>query len=132
DLAAALQRQKSGSGALSALPYDLRITAKTPVYVAGLAGIVLALWRYPLRSVIPFILFCAGVFTFVATGLAGLSVIVRYLLVPVVMMSVFAAFAIAGFTMLPHRSGWRRLWSAGAGVAVALAIVWTAFHAPSF
>jgi hypothetical protein len=132
DLAAALQRQKSGSGVLSALPYDLRITAKTPVYVAGLAGTVMALWRYPLRSVIPFVLFLTGVFTFVATGLAGFSVIVRYLLVPVMMMSVFAAFAIGGFTMLPRGNTWRRIWAAGAGVAVGLAIVWTAFHAPSF
>ena len=32
---------------------------------------------------IPLLLFLAGAFTFVATGLAGLSVIVRYLLVPV-------------------------------------------------
>jgi hypothetical protein len=132
DLAAALERQKSGSGVLSALPYDLRITAKTPVYVGGLIGMALALWRYPLRSLVPFILFCAGVFTFVATGLAGLSVIVRYLLVPVVMMSLFAAFAVGGFTLLPHGAFMRRVWAAGAGLAVALAIVWTAFHAPSF
>jgi hypothetical protein len=132
DLAAALQRQKSGSGVLSALPYDLRITAKTPVYVAGLIGMALALWRYPMRSLIPFILFCAGVFTFVATGLVGLSVIVRYLLVPVLMMSLFAAVAVGGFTLLRRGSGGRRVWAAGAGLAVALAIVWTAFHAPSF
>jgi hypothetical protein len=132
DLAAALQRQKSGSGVLSALPYDLRITAKTPVYIAGLIGMVLAVWRYPLRSLIPLTLFCAGVFTFLATGLAGLSVIVRYLLVPVVMMSLFAAVAVGGFTLLPRGSGGRRVWAAGAGLAVALAIVWTAFHGPSF
>jgi hypothetical protein len=132
DLAAALQRQKSGSGVVSALPYDLRITAKTPVYVAGLIGMALAVWRYPLRSLIPFTLFCAGVFTFLATGLAGLSVIVRYLLVPVVMMSLFAAVAVGGFTLLPRGSGGRRVWAAGAGLAVVLAIVWTAFHPPSF
>ena len=98
------ERTKSGSGVLAALPSDLRITVKTPVFFAGLAGIVIALWRYPARSVIPFVLFCAGTFTFVATGLVGLSVIVRYLLVPGVMMSLFAAVAVGGFTMLPRGS----------------------------
>jgi hypothetical protein len=34
--------------------------------------------------------------------------------------------------MLPRGNTWRRIWAAGAGVAVGLAIVWTAFHAPSF
>ena len=64
DLAAELQRSKSGSGVLSALPSDLRITVKTPVFVVGLVGIAIAIWRYPVRSLIPFVLFCAGTFTF--------------------------------------------------------------------
>jgi hypothetical protein len=132
DLAAELQRTKSGSGVLSALPSNLEINVKTPVFFAGLAGMAIGIWRYPTRSVIPLLLFLAGSFTFVATGLAGLSVIVRYLLIPGVMMSLFAALAVGGFTMLPHGSRGRRAWAAGAGLAVALALVWTAFHAPSF
>jgi hypothetical protein len=132
DLAAALQRQKSGSGALSALPADLQDFAKPPVFVAGLIGMALAVWRYPVRSLIPCILFFAGVFTFVATGLAGLSVIVRYLLVPVVMLTLFAAVAVGGFTMLRPGSTWRRSWSLAAGLAVALGLVWTGLHPPSF
>ena len=113
DLAAELQRSKSGSGVLSALPSDLRITVKTPVFVVGLVGIAIAIWRYPVRSLIPFVLFCAGTFTFLATGLAGLSVIVRYLLVPGVMMSLFAGLALGGFTTLPQGSRGRRLWAPG-------------------
>jgi hypothetical protein len=132
DLAAALQRQTGGSGALSALPSDLQDFAKPPVFFAGLVGMALALWRYPVRSVIPFLLFCAGVFTFLATGLAGLSVIVRYLLVPVVMLSLFAAVAVGGFTMMRPGSVQRRVWALGAGAAVALGLVWTALHPPSF
>jgi hypothetical protein len=132
DLASELQRTKSGSGVLSALPSNLRITVKTPVFFAGLIGIAIALWRYPVRSVIPFALFFTGTFTFVATGLAGLSVIVRYLLVPGVMMTLFAAVALGGFTMLPRGSGGRRAWAAGAALAVVLGLVWTAFHPPSF
>ncbi len=132
DLAAALERQKTGSGVLAALPEDLRITVKTPVFFTGLIGIVIAVWRYPVRSLIPFVLFCAGTLTFVATGLAGLSVIVRYLLVPGVMMSLFAAVALGGFTMMPHGTRRRRVWATGAGLAVVLGLVWTAFHPPSF
>jgi hypothetical protein len=132
DLAAELERQKSGSGVISTLPGYLRGTVKTPVFVAGLAGLAVAAWRYPLRSVIPIILFFTGTFTFVATGIVGLSVIVRYLLVPSVMMSLFAAVALGGFTMLPHGSRGRRLWAIGAGVAVVLGLAYTSVNPPSF
>ena len=53
DLAEELRRQKSGSVVLEALPQFLRATVKTPVYFAGLAGVVIALWKFPLRFVIP-------------------------------------------------------------------------------
>ena len=83
DLAAELERQKSGSDVITTLPGYLRGTVKTPVFFAGPD-------RPRDRASGDFrcgrdtaVLFCAGVFTFVATGLAGLSVIVRYLLVPV-------------------------------------------------
>jgi hypothetical protein len=117
---------------LSELPSDLKITVKTPVFFTGLVGIAVAIWRYPTRSVIPLVLFCAGTFTFVATGLAGLSVIVRYLLVPGVMMTLFAAVALGGFTMLQPGSRPRRAWAIAASAAVVLGLVWTAFHPPSF
>ena len=46
---------------LDALPQFLRATVKTPVYFAGLAGFAIALWRFPLRLVIPAVLFLTGV-----------------------------------------------------------------------
>jgi hypothetical protein len=128
DLAAELQRSQSGGNVLSSFPTDLKLTVKTPVFFTGLVGLAIGVWRYPFRSAIPFVLFCAGTFTFLATGLAGLSVIARYLLVPGVMMTIFAALAIGGFTMLPPRTTTRRIWAAGAGVAVVLGLVWTAFR----
>jgi hypothetical protein len=132
ELAAELERSKSGFDVLSELPSDLRITVKTPVFFVGLVGIAIGVWLYPMRSLIPFALFLAGTFTFVATGLAGLSVIVRYLLVPGVIMTLFAALALGGFTMLPPGATMRRAWAAAAGLAVVLGLVWTAFHPPSF
>ncbi len=131
DLAEELRRQKSGSVVLDTLPQFLRATVKTPVYFAGIAGFAIALWRYPLRLVIPAVLFLTGVFTFVATGLAGLSVIVRYLMVPSVMMCLFAAVALGGFTMVRPGSRLRRGWALAAATVTALGIFYTSFYPPS-
>jgi hypothetical protein len=131
DLAAELRRQKSGSVVLEVLPDFLRATVKTPVYFAGLAGLAIAVWKFPLRVVIPGVLFLAGVFTFVASGLAGLSVIVRYLMVPSVMLCLFAAVTLGGFTMARRGSRLRRAWALGAAVAVLAGGTYTAFNAPS-
>ena len=131
DLAAELHRQKSGSVLLDVLPEFLRDTVKTPVYFAGIAGIAIAFWRFPLRFAIPAVLFLTGVFTFVATGVAGLSVIVRYLMVPSVMMCLFAAVAVAGFTMLPPGSRVRRAWATAAAIGVVAGLAYTAVHPPS-
>jgi hypothetical protein len=131
DLAAELQRTKSGTAVISAMPGFLRATAKTPVYFAGLAGMAIALWRFPLRFIVPAVLFLSGTLTFLATGLAGLSVIVRYLMVPSVMLCLFAAVALGGFTMLPPGSRPRRAWAAAAAVVTLLGIGYTAFNPPS-
>jgi hypothetical protein len=48
------------------------------------------------------------------------------------MLSVFAAVAVGGFTMVPHGSVLRRVWAVAAGIAVLLALAWTAAHPPSF
>jgi hypothetical protein len=131
DLAAELERTKSGTGVITTLPGYLRGTVKTPVFFGGIAGLAIACWRWPLRSVVPVLLLLAGSFTFVATGLAGLSVITRYLLVPSVMMSLFCAVALGGFTMMPAGSRGRRAWALASAGAVVLGLAWTAFQPPS-
>ena len=81
--------------------------------------------------VIPFVLFLTGVFAFVATGMAGLSVIVRYLMVPSVMMCLFAGVALGGFTMLPRGSRLRRAWAVAAAAATVIGIAYTTINPPS-
>jgi hypothetical protein len=76
-------------------------------------------------------LFLAGAFTFVATGLAGLSVIVRYLLVPSVMLTLFASVALGGWTMVPRRTRLRRAWAVGAAVLTLAGLAYTAYRPPS-
>jgi hypothetical protein len=78
------------------------------------------------------VLFLSGVFTFVATSVAGLSVIVRYLMVPSVMMCLFAAVTLGGFTMVPRSSRLRKAWAGMAAIAVVLGLGYTAFNHPSF
>jgi hypothetical protein len=131
DLAAELRRQKSGSVVLEVLPEFLRATAKTPVYFAGLAGLAIALWKFPLRMAIPAVLFLTGVLTFVASGLAGLSVIVRYLMVPSVMLCLFAAFALGGFTMVRRGSRLRTAWALAAAAATVAGLAYTTVNPPS-
>ena len=59
----------------------------------------------------PLALWLIGTGTFVLVGIAGLSVIDRYLLVPTLMVMVFAGFTLAGWTTL--RPGWwvRKVWA---------------------
>jgi hypothetical protein len=131
DLAEELRRQKSGTGVLSALPQFLRETVKTPVYFAGLVGFAIGLWKFPVRFVIPAILFLGGSLAFVMSGLAGLSVIVRYLMVPSVMMCLFAAITLGGFTMVRRGSRLRRAWAFAAAGVTLLGLGYTALHPPS-
>jgi hypothetical protein len=105
--------------------------ARPPVALAAFAGVVLA-WRLGgvRRSVhVPIALFGAGVLTFLATGVAGLSVLPRYLTVPVVAVCIVAGYGVLGFTTLgPGRL--RRWWSRAAVAAAVLGAVFVVIKAP--
>jgi hypothetical protein len=104
--------------------------ARPPVALAAVAGAVLA-WR--LRTAraahVPIALFGAGVLTFVATGVAGLSVLPRYLTVPVVAVCIVAGYGVLGFTTLPG-GALRRWWTRAAIAAAVLGVVFVAIKAP--
>jgi hypothetical protein len=106
--------------------------ARPPVALAGVVGLALAVRRFGVtRMAVPIALLGAGALTFVATGLAGLSIIQRYLTVPAVALCVLAGYAVAGFTTLepgPRRSRWR----AAAAGALALGAVFLVVKASSF
>ena len=98
---------------------------KAPVFYAGLAGLVLAIVLVPRRIGVPAALLAAGLATFGLVGLAGLSVIDRYLLVPSLMVMVFAAVTLTGWTML--RAGRARtLWAVAAALVVVYGVAFTA------
>lgn len=106
--------------------------ARPPVALAGVVGLVLAVRRYgAARMAVPIALLGAGALTFVATGIAGLSIIQRYLTVPAVALCVLAGYAVLGFQTLepgPARSRWR----AAAAGALVLGLVFVAVKASSF
>ena len=126
DLAEELGRNKGGAAVPAALWAFLVKLAKFPVMAAAIAGALLAVVLTPRRALMPLVLFAIGAGTFALVGVAGLSVIDRYLLVPSLCVMIFAAVAIAGWTMLEPGTSWRRVWAAGALGIVIFGVVFTA------
>lgn len=130
DLADELNRNRGLSSVPRSFVSFVTDTARPPVAAAGLAGAFL-LWRLRGgRAVhVPVALIGAGAITFVGTGVAGLSVLPRYLTVPVVGVCLLAAYGVLGFTTLePGRL--RRAWSRAAIAAVAIGVVFVVVKAP--
>ena len=125
-LAEELGRAKGLSAVPSSLKEFFLSLAKLPVVLAGIAGAVILSFLSPKRLVMPLVLWLVGVGTFVLVGIAGLSVIDRYLLVPAMMTMLMAAVTLAGWTMLEERSTPRRVWAGAALLVVIFGIVFTA------
>jgi hypothetical protein len=99
---------------------------KPPVFIAALAGIVLA-WRMARAHVlVPVTLLVWGIGTFLLVSLRGFSVISRYVLVAAIALMLFAAFTMAGFSRLPRGHRAIRPWAIGSAVVVLGGIVFTA------
>jgi hypothetical protein len=130
DLADELNRNRGLSDVPGSFVSFVVDAARPPVALAALAGAVLA-WRLRQGRAlhVPLALFGAGVLTFVATGLAGLSVLPRYLTVPVVAVCIVAGYGVLGFTTLPDGS-LRRWWTRAAVGAAVLGVVFVAIKAP--
>jgi hypothetical protein len=127
DLADELNRNRGLASVPGAFVSFLADSARPPVALAALVGAGL-LWR--LRAVralhVPIALFGAGVVTFLGTGLAGLSILPRYLTVPVVAVCLVAGYGALGFTTLAPgrlRTIWSRAAIAGAVVGLAFVVV---------
>lgn len=121
-----LGRSKS-SGDLPAAVWAFLVKLdKFPVLLGGIVGLGAALVLVPRRMVMPFVLLAVGIGTFFLVGLGGFSVIDRYLLVASLMVMVFCAVAIAGWTMLREGTTLRKVWMVAAVLLVAYGVVFTA------
>ncbi len=131
-LAEDLGRTRTLSEVPSATVQFLKNLDKVPVFYAGVLGVLLAVWLTPRRVWMPLAVLAIGIGTFFAVGVAGLSVIDRYLLVPSLMVMVFAAVTLGGWSLLqPGRL--RLAWMGAALLVVAYGTVYTVervnFHA---
>src|SRR3954471_2107437 len=112
-----LGRQKPLSQLPSAIPGFFEDLVKLPVFAAAGLGALLGVVISPRRMLMPIVLLLAGIVTFLAIGVAGASVIERYLAVPALALMVLAAVTVAGWTMLER--GWlRTAWMVAAGLIV--------------
>jgi hypothetical protein len=75
----------------------------------------------------PALLLVLGLATFFLVGVAGLSIINRYLLVPSLMIMIYAAVALGGWTML-RRGAVQYAWAGLAVAAVVGGTVYTVAH----
>jgi hypothetical protein len=130
DLADELNRNRGLSSVPGSFVSFITDTARPPVALAGLVGAVL-LWRLGRGRAlhVPIALLGAGAVTFVGTGLAGLSVLPRYLTVPVVAVCLLAAYGVLGFTTL-ESGPLRRAWSRAAIGAAVVGLVFVVVKAP--
>jgi hypothetical protein len=122
-----LGRQRSLAELPTAIPEFLTTIVKLPVMIAAFAGLGLAAMLSPRRMAVPLALLVSGVATFVLIGVAGASVIERYLAVAAVALLVFAAVTFAGFTML-RPGGVRTAWMAASAALIVFGVVFTASH----
>ncbi len=121
-------RPRTVGVALENVPLYLRVLLGDAVFWTGLAGLGLVLWRAAPRALAPGVLVVSGVVALVGLGAAGLPVLPRYALVPMVGLACFAGALLGGAPSLVPAAR-RRAALAGASlllVAVAaLDVAWT-------
>ena len=95
---------------------------KLPLVLAAIVGVLVGVVMVPRRVRVPLALLASGLLTFVLLGAAGTSVIDRYLLTPAVLMMLFGALAIGGWSLLERGSIVRRVWMGAAALLVAYGV----------
>ncbi len=120
ELADRLNRPRGFETALEAAPRYLRSLLGGRIIWLGLAGSVLALIFLYERALLPCALAGLGLSAFLALGAVGLPILTRYLLIPALMLALFAAVAVLGWAILRQRGMAQRVWTV---LGVLLAVV---------
>ena len=123
DLAETLERPREVGTAFGAMPAYLRSALGDPIMWLGLAGAAAGLLGFYERTLLPAALAVAGILGFLALGLADLPLLIRYLLVPAVMLCLFCGLLAFGWTAVPRADrAWRAWLAAGVLCLVAVAV----------
>jgi hypothetical protein len=118
ELAQELERTEGLPGVLASVwSFGVRID-KLAVVIGVLVGLPIAVWLAPRRVLVPLAALAALLAVFVMEGLAGASVVDRYMLGAAVVALLFCAVAIGGWSMLTPGGTLRRIWMAGAAALV--------------
>jgi hypothetical protein len=115
DTAETLGRPKGIENVPEIMPRRLGEILRWVPLVGGTAGFFLALRFARERALVPAALAVLGGVAFVAIGIAGLSLLGRYLFLPATMIAVFFGYAAFGWREVPRERA-RSLWAGGAAV----------------
>jgi hypothetical protein len=115
DTAETLGRPQGIENVPEVMPRRLGEILRWVPLVGGTAGFFLGLRLARERAALPAALAVLGGLAFVAIGLAGLSLLGRYLFLPAAMLCVFFGFAALGWIGRPLEGPWR-MWIGGAAV----------------
>jgi len=113
ELAAALERPRGLGAAIDLGAEYLAALLGEPLLWAGLAGCIIVTALTPERAMLPAAVLLTGMAGFAILAIAGLPLIERYLVLPALALTFFAAAATVGWPALPHRPP-RRAWMVGA------------------
>jgi hypothetical protein len=127
-LAEELGRQSTLAGIPGATLRFLEGLAKWPILAAAAVGLPAGLVLAPRRGLVVLALLLAGLGTWLLVGVAGLSMVYRYLLIPALAVLVYAGVALTGWTLLPPGHRWRGRWAVAACALLAGGALFTATH----
>jgi hypothetical protein len=100
---------------------------REPILLGIPIGLAFAWFHARRRAALPLATVAAMVAVFAAGPLFGLPLIRRYIETPAVLMTLFYALAVAGFTLLPAGRA-RTRWMVVGGLAAALSVAYLPFH----
>lgn len=121
----ALGRERGLASVPRAYVAGLEEVLRAPLLLLAVVGLAVeVVWRRGRRMEVPVALFAAGTAAFVGAGVAGLSLLPRYLTVPSVTLTLFAGLALAGWTLLPSDDGRRSRWALVAAGVLVLGVLW--------
>ncbi len=124
--------QLGRSRPLETLPYYTlywtNTLLKLPLSIIAGVGVVLAIQQRRRQLILPAILVATTWFSYLVIASGGLANVWRYVLVAAVMLVVFAAYGLSGWTTIERGRPLRRWWAGGALLLVVVGIGWTATH----
>jgi hypothetical protein len=115
--AIALNRVRGVEEVPGSLATFLGSILREPVAVLGALGLLASVALLGVRRLmVPLAILTFGIAGFFAIGVAGLSILPRYVILPATALALFAAFALLGWTTLHEETPARRAWRV-AGIA---------------